>query len=79
MSDHLKRFSENIKKTGFPLEFATTEALRKHGWSVITNKYYIDDVQEYVDAATGLGFRGIHFESPELLESSLAAFGVTPR
>lgn len=40
-----EKFAENIRKTGFVLEFQVTKVLENHGWNVITNKYYIDDVQ----------------------------------
>jgi hypothetical protein len=43
-----EKYASNIKKTGFPLEFQVTRALQKHGWNVITSKYYVDDVQESV-------------------------------
>lgn len=39
----LHQYEENIKKTGFPLEFRISETLRKGKWSVINNRYYIDD------------------------------------
>lgn len=38
--------TENIKKCGFVLEHQVTDLLRAHQWSVINNRYYIDDVQE---------------------------------
>lgn len=44
----IEKYAEHIKKTGFLLEFNVTKALEKHGWNVITNKYYVDDVQESV-------------------------------
>ncbi|MFC5549523.1 hypothetical protein [Massilia aerilata] len=43
-----EKYAEHIKKTGFVLEFQVTKALQAHGWNVITNKYYVDDVQESV-------------------------------
>jgi hypothetical protein len=42
------KYIENIRKTGFDLEFRTSQALRDQGWSVINNKYYIDDQQPIV-------------------------------
>ncbi len=39
----LKNYITGIRKTGFPLEFAISEILRKHSWVVTNNKYYIDD------------------------------------
>lgn len=32
-----------IEKTGFPLEHRTATAFAKRGWSVVANKYYVDD------------------------------------
>jgi hypothetical protein len=46
--DSNEKYATHIKKTGFVLEYQVTKALQKHGWSVITNKYYVDDVQESV-------------------------------
>ena len=42
----LTKLADSIKKTGFVLEHAVTELLGQHGWTVINNKYYIDDVHE---------------------------------
>ena len=42
------KYIENIRKTGFDLEFRTSQSLRAQGWSVINNKYYIDDQQPTV-------------------------------
>jgi hypothetical protein len=36
-------FGPAIKKTGFCLEHRATMMLRKRGWSVIDNRYYVDD------------------------------------
>lgn len=44
----IEKYAEHIRKTGFLLEFNVTKALEKHGWNVVTNKYYVDDVQESV-------------------------------
>ncbi len=41
-------FAQSIQKTGFVLEFKVSETLREHGWTVINNKYYIDDASESV-------------------------------
>lgn len=40
----LTKFEDGIAKTGFALEFKVSEAFRRAGWSVINNKYYVDDV-----------------------------------
>ena len=39
----LHLYKDNIKKTGFPLEFRISETLRERKWSVINSRYYIDD------------------------------------
>jgi hypothetical protein len=39
------KFATEIKKTGFELEYRASEVFRQHGWTVISNKYYIDDLQ----------------------------------
>ncbi len=44
----LDKFKTGIAKTGFDLEYRVSEEFRKHRWSVINNKYYIDDVSEQV-------------------------------
>lgn len=41
----MKIFEESIGKTGFLLEYRVSRILKDHNWSVINNKYYIDDVQ----------------------------------
>lgn len=43
MSD--EKYIEGIKSTGYGLEFSVSTSLIKEGWTVINNKYYIDDVQ----------------------------------
>ena len=44
----LDRFSNEIRKTGFELEYRISEYLRARGWAVITGKYYVDDLQDTV-------------------------------
>jgi len=41
----LNLITKNIEQTGFPLQHEVAELLRLHGWSVISSKYYLDDVQ----------------------------------
>lgn len=41
-------YEKEITKTGFPLEFNISEILRHEGWSIINNKYYIDDNQQTI-------------------------------
>jgi hypothetical protein len=42
----LSKVVAGISKSGFVLEHRVSEMLRAEKWSVINNKYYIDDVQE---------------------------------
>lgn len=44
----LGAFESEIRKTGFVLENKIAEVLRAAGWSVISNKYYVDDAEETV-------------------------------
>jgi hypothetical protein len=42
----LESFSSGIRKTGYPLEYETVRTLQDDGWSVISNKYYLDNDEE---------------------------------
>lgn len=44
----LTKFKDGITKTGFKLEFDISSILAAHGWTVINNKYYLDDQQASV-------------------------------
>lgn len=44
----LGAFESEIRKTGFVLENRIAQVLQKAGWSVISNKYYVDDAEETV-------------------------------
>lgn len=44
----LKKIQDNICKTGFKLEYEIASILRKEGWSLITNRYYLDDLEQSV-------------------------------
>jgi len=59
----LEKCSENILKTGFALEFRVSEYLRNGGWSVINNKYYIDDQQEIVREIDLVAYKATKIES----------------
>ena len=43
-----EKYAKGIQKTGFVLENDIAQALKKHGWSVISNKYYEDDFEDKV-------------------------------
>lgn len=42
----LPKIVAGIEKSGFVLEHRVSEMLRAHKWTVINNKYYLDDVQD---------------------------------
>lgn len=44
----LDRVRAAIESTGFNLEYQVSEQFRKAGWSVINNKYYVDDIAHSV-------------------------------
>jgi hypothetical protein len=44
----IEKIQENICKSGFKLEYEIANILRDDGWSLITNKYYLDDHEESV-------------------------------
>lgn len=41
-----EKIKEEIKKTGFVLENKVAKILEEHNWSVITNRYYLDDIKD---------------------------------
>ncbi|WP_437285623.1 hypothetical protein [Sorangium sp. So ce406] len=53
----LKKFATQIQTTGFPLEHKIATHLRSAGWSVIANKYYIDDLEETVREIDLIAYR----------------------
>jgi hypothetical protein len=53
----LAGFSREIRKTGFVFEFDVAQALRRHGWNVITNKHYVDDLQDVVREIDLIAYR----------------------
>ena len=59
----LEKFEKSIKKTGFELEFQVSELLRKQKWTVINNKYYVDDVQGTVREIDLIAYKTCTIES----------------
>lgn len=41
-------YAEEIRKTGFVLENKIAQIVKSSGWTVISNKYYIDDSEDSV-------------------------------
>jgi hypothetical protein len=48
MATNPKLFEDEIRKTGFVLENRVAQELKANGWTVISNKYYVDDSEETV-------------------------------
>lgn len=46
-----------IRKTGFVLENEVAQTLRRAGWTIISNKYYVDDSEETVREIDILAYR----------------------
>ncbi len=44
----IRKFESQICKTGFALEAQIAQELKAQGWTVISNKYYVDDFEENV-------------------------------
>lgn len=45
MPINVDKISESIGKSGFKLEFITSQQLKKKGWNLISNRCYIDDLE----------------------------------
>ncbi len=43
-----EKYKDNIKVTGFALEYKVSKLLQDSKWTVINNRYYLDDVTEQV-------------------------------
>lgn len=50
-------FAKEIRKTGFVLENTVAQHLKAAGWTVISNKYYVDDSEEAVREIDLLAYR----------------------
>lgn len=53
----LSKFEQQILKTGFELEYRVASSLKSAGWSVISNKYYLDEDQEEVREIDLIGYK----------------------
>lgn len=53
----LKKFETEIRKTGFVLENDIAQVLKRSGWTVISNKYYVDDTEETVREIDLIAYR----------------------
>lgn len=50
-------YAKEIRKTGFVLENSVAQQLKAAGWTVISNKYYVDDSEEAVREIDLLAYR----------------------
>jgi hypothetical protein len=55
-------FAEQIRKTGFVLENAIAQQLKAARWTVISNRYYVDDAQESVREIDLVAYRVSHVQ-----------------
>lgn len=63
----LSLFEQGIKKTGFDLEFRISKILQDNNWTVINNRYYIDDHQETVREIDIIAYKASQLEDFLLL------------
>lgn len=54
---NLKSILEGVSSTGFELEYKVSEILRENGWTVINNKYFVDDTQRKVREIDIIGYK----------------------
>lgn len=59
-------YIEGINATGFPFEHKTAEMLRGRGWSVISNRYYIDDDEDKPREIDLLAYKSASFKNFDL-------------
>ena len=45
MEELIKNIKSSIERSGFPLEHYIGLTLKQHGWHIITNRNYIDDIK----------------------------------
>lgn len=68
MEENLKVSIKNaIEHSGFPLEHYIYTILRKHEWSVITNRYYIDDIKGIEREIDIIAYK-IHYDEVENIQ-----------
>ncbi|AYD45754.1 hypothetical protein [Yersinia rochesterensis] len=60
---NLINFEENVKSTGFILEHEVSSLLIDSRWSVINNKYYVDDVQKAIREIDIIAYKSVSYES----------------
>lgn len=62
MAMDLTKFEQQILKTGFALEHNVSTVLKENGWSVISNKYYVDDHEETVREIDLIAYKAIQIQ-----------------
>lgn len=66
MSDIQKLIESEITKTGYVLEHEIVQALKLHGWTVISGKYYVDDNENVPREMDLIAYRVKRFDSDEV-------------
>ena len=67
--DVKKKIESAVLQSGFPLEHYIGNILKKHGWSIISNRYYIDDLKNVEREIDILAYK-TYIDEDELNNSS---------
>lgn len=67
MEETLKDIKSAIERSGFPLEHYIGLVLKQHGWQIITNRNYIDDVKGVEREIDILAYK-VHSDKTENIE-----------
>jgi hypothetical protein len=70
MTDY-SNLANALARTGFPFENDVYGQLRKLGWGVISNKYYIDDVDRKARELDLIAYKVLETEDCDLVFSIL--------
>jgi hypothetical protein len=65
----LAAFEKQIEKTGFVLEHAIARQLNKAGWTVISNRYYVDDAEDKVREIDLVAYKSTKVENVRIYTS----------
>ena len=62
-----KKIESAVSQSGFPLEHYIGNVLRRHGWRIITNRYYIDDLKNIEREIDILAYK-THTDDQEMIQ-----------
>jgi hypothetical protein len=65
----LSTFEQQIEKTGFVLENAIAQQLKGAGWTVISNRYYVDDAEDKVREIDLVAYRSAKIQNLRVVTS----------